>query len=91
MQSNLKKLVKTLNIVEKTGNRLLSENQNSSLTQSYLVGGGCTMLSFAVSRAKNCEEMATLKTLWKVKFLPTSMIPWHLEAWPAAPKPLSSI
>ena len=55
------------------------------------MGGGATMLSFAVSPAKNWEWLATLKTMWKVKFLPTLMIPWHLEVWPAAPKPLSSI
>ena len=47
------------------------------------------MLCFAVNPAKNWEQLATLKTMWKVKFLPTLMIPWHLEVWPAAPDTLS--
>ena len=50
-----------------------------------------TMLSFAVSHAKNWERLATLKTMWNMKFLPTLVISLCLEVWPAAPKPLSPI
>ena len=68
-----------------TGPRAQSRNPSRG-------GGGCgTLLSFAISPAKNWERLATLKTMWKVKFLPTLMIPWHLEVWPAAPDTLSSI
>ena len=29
--------------------------------------------------------------MWKVKFRPILIIPWHLEEWPAEPLPLRSI
>ena len=50
-----------------------------------------TMLSFAISPAKNWGRLATLQTMWKVIFIPTLMISLCLEVWPAAPVPLSSI
>jgi len=43
------------------------------------------LLSFAVSPAKNWGWLATFVTIWKVKFRPILMIPWHLQVWPAAP------
>ena len=53
--------------------------------------GQSTMLSFAISPAKNWGRLATLQTMWKVIFIPTLMISLCLEVWPAAPVPLSSI
>ena len=41
------------------------------------------MLSFAIS-------LATLKTMWKVIFIPTFMIYLCLEVRPATPMPLST-
>ena len=59
-------------------------------TLSFHKGGG-TMLSFAISPAKNWGRLATLQTMWKVIFIPTLMISLCLEVWPATPVPLSSI
>ena len=58
---------------------------------SYGRGEGGTVLTFAVSPAKNWGWLATFVTMWKVKFTPILMIPWHLEVWPAEPLPLRSI
>ena len=55
------------------------------------VGEGGTVLLLAVSVAKNRDWLATLMTIWRVKFRPIVMIPWHLEGWPADPLPLRSI
>ena len=49
--------------------------------RNFFSGRG-TMLSFAVSHAKNWERLATLKTMWNMKFLPTLVISLCLEVWP---------
>ena len=50
-----------------------------------------TMLSFAISPAKNLGWLATLQTVWKAIFIPTLMTSLCLEVWLAAPVPLSSV
>ena len=53
--------------------------------------GGGTKGCFARSVAKNSAWLATLMTMWKVKFRPILIIPLHLEVWPAEHLPLRSI
>ena len=54
-------------------------------------GQGETVLLLAVSVAKNRDWLATLMTIWRVKFRPIVMILWHLEGWPADHLPLRLI
>ena len=44
-----------------------------------------TLLSLGFKVAKNRGQLATIQTMWKVKFSPILMIHCHLEVWPANP------
>ena len=46
---------------------------------------------FGLSVAKNWGGLATLMTIWRVKFRPSLMIFWHLEVWPGPPLALRLI
>ena len=50
-----------------------------------------TMGRFGLSVAKNWGGLATLMTIWRVKFRPSLMIFWHLEVWPGPPLALRLI
>ena len=71
--------------------RLIKIFREAVVYQRPICLRGGTMLSFAISPAKNLGRLATLQTMWKVIFIPTLMISLCLEVWPAAPVPLSSI
>ena len=47
--------------------------------------GGGTLLSLGFKVAKNWGQLATLETMWKVKFRHILMVYWQLEVWPADP------
>ena len=49
------------------------------------------MERFGRSVAKNRGGLATLMTIWRVKFRPSLMIFWHLEVWPGPPLALRLI
>ena len=46
---------------------------------------------FVLRVAKTSACLATLMTMWKVKFRPILTTPLHLEVWPAEHLPLRSI